>query len=40
MDQPDEWIFGTEIGLLTKEPFLLQLVCQWSPHLDEILSRL
>jgi hypothetical protein len=23
--QPDEWIFGTEIGLLTKEPYLLSV---------------
>src|SRR5882724_8305571 len=34
--QPDEWIFGTEIGLLTKEPFLLSVgFVNWSPHLDE-----
>jgi hypothetical protein len=33
--QPDEWIFGTEIGLLTKEPFLLSTgFVNWSPHLD------
>jgi len=33
--QPDEWIFGTEIGLLTKEPFLLSVgVVNWLPHLD------
>src|SRR4030095_13378670 len=33
--QPDEWIFGTEIGLLTKEPFLLSVgFVNWSPHLD------
>src|SRR5213075_2489949 len=33
--QPDEWIFGTEIGLLTKEPFLLSVgLVNWSPHLD------
>ncbi len=33
--QPDEWIFGTEIGLLTKEPFLLSAgFVNWSPHLD------
>ena len=32
--QPDEWIFGTEIGLLTKEPFLLSVgFVNWSPHL-------
>jgi hypothetical protein len=23
--QPDDWSFGTEIGLLTKEPFLLSV---------------
>ncbi|HJY52978.1 MAG TPA: hypothetical protein VKD89_03050, partial [Candidatus Udaeobacter sp.] len=33
--QPDEWIFGTEIGLLRKEPYLLSLgFVNWSPHLD------
>jgi hypothetical protein len=33
--QPDEWILGTEIGLLTKEPFLLSIgFVNWSPHLD------
>ncbi len=33
--QPDEWIFGTEIGLLTKEPFLLSIgFVNWSPHLN------
>jgi hypothetical protein len=33
--QPDEWIFGTEIGLLTKEPWLLSIgFVNWSPHLD------
>ena len=33
--QPDEWIFGTEIGLLTKGPFLLSIgFVNWSPHLD------
>ena len=33
--KPDEWIFGTEIGLLTKEPFLLSIgFVNWSPHLD------
>src|SRR5215831_3237885 len=32
--QPDDWIFGTEIGLLTKEPFLLSVgFVNWSPHL-------
>src|SRR3982750_720427 len=33
--QPDEWIFGTEIGLLRKEPYLLSVgFVNWSPHLD------
>src|SRR5947208_16370497 len=33
--QPDDWIFGTEIGLLTKEPFLLSAgFVNLSPHLD------
>jgi hypothetical protein len=33
--QPDDWILGTEIGLLTKEPFLLSVgFVNWSPHLD------
>src|SRR4029453_4916264 len=33
--QPDEWIFGSEIGLFTKEPFLLSVgFVNWSPHLD------
>jgi hypothetical protein len=33
--EPDEWIFGTEIGLLTKEPWLLSIgFVNWSPHLD------
>jgi hypothetical protein len=33
--QPDEWIFGTEIGLLRKEPCLLSIgFINWSPHLD------
>src|SRR5437899_8771962 len=32
--QPDEWIFGTEIGLLRKEPYLLSIgFINWSPHL-------
>src|SRR2546430_6129196 len=32
--QPDEWILGTEIGLLTKEPYLLSVgFVNWSPHL-------
>lgn len=33
--QPDEWIFGTEIGILRKEPYLLSVgFVNWSPHLD------
>jgi hypothetical protein len=33
--QPDDWIFGTEIGLLTKGPVLLSAgFVNWSPHLD------
>ena len=33
--EPDEWILGTEIGLLTKEPWLLSIgFVNWSPHLD------
>ena len=33
--KPDEWIFGTEFGLLRKEPFLLSVgFVNWSPHLD------
>src|SRR5207253_8582594 len=33
--QPDEWIFGTEIGLLRKEPYLLSVgFINWSPHLN------
>src|SRR4029453_14995143 len=33
--EPDDWIFGTEIGLLTKEPFLLSAgFVNWSPHLN------
>ncbi len=32
---PDDWIFGTEFGLLTKEPYLLSVgFVNWSPHLD------
>src|SRR5438874_4927941 len=32
--QPDEWILGTEIGLLTQEPLLLSVgFVNWSPHL-------
>jgi hypothetical protein len=31
--KPDDWIFGTEFGLLTKEPFLLSAgFVNWSPH--------
>src|SRR5215831_15109172 len=34
--EPDEWILGTEIGLLRKEPYLLSIgFVNWSPHLDE-----
>lgn len=33
--KPDEWIIGTELGLLTKEPYLLSVgFVNWSPHLD------
>ena len=33
--QPDDWIFSTEFGLLTKEPYLLSVgFLNWSPHLD------
>lgn len=33
--QPDDWIFGTEVGLLTKEPLLLSTgFVNWSPHLN------
>jgi hypothetical protein len=32
---PDEWILGTEIGLVQKEPYLLSVgFVNWSPHLD------
>ena len=32
---PDEWIIGTEIGLIQKEPWLLSVgFVNWSPHLD------
>ena len=32
---PDDWIFGTEFGLLTKEPWLLSVgFVNWSPHLN------
>ena len=33
--QPDEWILGTEIGLLRKEPYLLSVgFINWSPHMN------
>jgi hypothetical protein len=33
--KPDDWVFGTEFGLLTKEPYLLSVgFVNWSPHLD------
>ena len=33
--KPDDWIFGTEFGLLTKEPWLLSTgFVNWSPHLN------
>jgi hypothetical protein len=33
--KPDEWIFGTEFGLVQKEPYLLSVgFVNWSPHLD------
>src|SRR5437899_835333 len=33
--KPDDWIFGTEFGLLTKEPYLLSVVfVNWSAHLN------
>jgi hypothetical protein len=32
---PDEWIMGTEIGILRTEPLLLSVgFVNWSPHLD------
>ena len=32
---PDDWILGTEIGLIQKEPYLLSIgFVNWSPHLD------
>src|SRR5438309_7025518 len=32
---PDDWIFGTELGLLRTEPYLLSIgFVNWSPHLD------
>jgi len=31
---PDEWIFGTELGILRTEPYLLSVgFVNWSPHL-------
>src|SRR5437868_15144556 len=31
---PDDWIFGTEFGLLRTEPYLLSVgFVNWSPHL-------
>jgi hypothetical protein len=31
--QPNEWIFGTEIGLIQKDPYLLSIgFLNWSPH--------
>ena len=31
--KPDDWIFGTEFGVLTKEPYLLSVgFVNWSPH--------
>jgi hypothetical protein len=33
--QPDDWIFGTEFGILRKEPYLLSVgFVNWSPHLN------
>ena len=33
--KPDDWIFGTEFGLLTKEPYLLSVgFVNWSPHMN------
>ncbi|HME89627.1 MAG TPA: hypothetical protein VKE30_10500 [Chthoniobacterales bacterium] len=33
--QPDDWIFATELGILTKEPYLLSVgFINWSPHLS------
>jgi hypothetical protein len=32
---PDDWIFGTEFGLLRTEPYLLSVgFVNWSPHLN------
>src|SRR5437762_13828464 len=33
--QPDDWILGTEFGILRKEPCLLSIgFVNWSPHLN------
>src|SRR5439155_6943625 len=33
--QPDDWILGTEFGILRKEPYLLSIgFVNWSPHLN------
>jgi hypothetical protein len=33
--QPDDWIFGTEFGLIQKKPYLLSVgFVNWSPHLN------
>jgi len=33
--KPDDWIFATEFGLLTKEPYLLSIgFVNWSPHMN------
>ena len=33
--QPDDWIFATELGILTKDPYLLSVgFINWSPHLN------
>jgi hypothetical protein len=33
--QPDDWIFATELGILTKEPYLLSAgFVNWSPHFN------
>src|SRR5213080_852259 len=35
--KPDDWIFGTEFGLLTKEPYLLSIgFVYWSTHSDVV----
>src|SRR5436190_1825296 len=39
--QPDEWIFGTEIGLLRKEPYLLSIgFINWRPTSMKTLNPL